>query len=462
MADIKFRDPVHNFVDFQDDEVKVINSDLLQRLRGIKQLAMACMVYPGALHNRFDHTLGVAHVAGQMARELRLDDNERRLVRLAGLLHDVGHGPFSHVSEYALEWFAEKQSLPKGLRKEKIHEIITEHLIRNHPPLIQTLGKQTCNQIAQLLAKGYGNPILKQIVSGPLDSDKQDYLLRDSLFAGVNYGRFDIHQLHRTLMVSGTEGQKELMIRAGGVHVIEQFVLAKYFLTTMVYRHKVRLITDQMIVRAIVLGIEHDEIPDLKRLYVFDNSANFFKNYLKWNDARFLFTFGENGKTGSKCKDLTQRLIRRDLLKRIFQLPAKEFDPDSTEKLMAIGKKENVDVRRRIEKDIAKLIRKQIGASVEPEFTILHAYQIQSVRTSARNNEAGILVEKEDLPGKFEDESVLFSSINEELSNEYVEVYAPVHWPTRVDREKSVKALKEEIKEIISDGVKAIKLSLKL
>jgi uncharacterized membrane protein YheB (UPF0754 family) len=129
---------------------------------------------------------------------------------------------------------------------------------------------------------------------------------------------------------------------------------------------------------------------------------------------------------------------------------------------MAIGKKENVDVRRRIEKDIAKLIRKQIGASVEPEFTILHAYQIQSVRTSARNNEAGILVEKEDLPGKFEDESVLFSSINEELSNEYVEVYAPVHWPTRVDREKSVKALKEEIKEIISDGVKAIKLSLKL
>src|SRR5271165_1964874 len=106
---LKFRDPVHNFIRFDAEEVKLINLDVLQRLRGIRQLAMASLVYPGALHTRFDHTLGVAHVAGQMADELELDADEMRVVRRAALLHDVGHGPFSHVSEYALERFADRE-----------------------------------------------------------------------------------------------------------------------------------------------------------------------------------------------------------------------------------------------------------------------------------------------------------------------------------------------------------------
>jgi putative nucleotidyltransferase with HDIG domain len=130
MAELKFRDPVHNFIRFDAEEVKLINLDVLQRLRGIRQLAMASFVYPGALHTRFDHTLGVAHVAGQMADELQLDADEMRLVRRAALLHDVGHGPFSHVSEYALERFADREALPEDHRQEKIHEFITNHLIR--------------------------------------------------------------------------------------------------------------------------------------------------------------------------------------------------------------------------------------------------------------------------------------------------------------------------------------------
>jgi putative nucleotidyltransferase with HDIG domain len=178
MAGIKLRDPVHNFISFDAEEVKVIDLDILQRLRAIRQLAMAYLVYPGALHTRFDHTLGVAHVAGQMADELALDGQERRLVRLAALLHDIGHGPFSHVSEYALDRYADRKSLPKGLKKEKIHEIITGHLIRSHEPLVNRLGQEKCNEISKLLAVGVGDPILKSIVSGPLDSDKQETLLR--------------------------------------------------------------------------------------------------------------------------------------------------------------------------------------------------------------------------------------------------------------------------------------------
>src|ERR1700757_5484849 len=113
MATIKLRDPVHNFIRFDEEEVKLINLDILQRLRGIRQLALAALVYPGALHTRFDHTLGVAHLAGQMADGLGLDNSERSLVRLAALLHDVGHGPFSHVSEYALDRYADRGHLPK-------------------------------------------------------------------------------------------------------------------------------------------------------------------------------------------------------------------------------------------------------------------------------------------------------------------------------------------------------------
>src|SRR6266850_4364661 len=125
---IKLRDPVHNFATFNAEEIKVINLDILQRLRGIRQLAMESLVYPGALHTRFDHTLGVAHVAGQMADELGVKDDERRLVRMAALLHDIGHGPFSHVSEYGLERYSNRASFPKELKKEKIHEIITGKL----------------------------------------------------------------------------------------------------------------------------------------------------------------------------------------------------------------------------------------------------------------------------------------------------------------------------------------------
>jgi len=148
MSEIKFRDPVHDFIRFDGEEVKLINLPILQRLRGIQQLAMASLVYPGAVHTRFEHSLGVTHVAGQMADNLHLDADEKRIVRLAALLHDIGHGPFSHISEYALDRFGDRRALRKELRKEKIHEIVTEHLIRADLGLVGRLGSDRCNEIA--------------------------------------------------------------------------------------------------------------------------------------------------------------------------------------------------------------------------------------------------------------------------------------------------------------------------
>ena len=462
MASAKFRDPVHNFIRFDGEEVKLINLDVLQRLRGIRQLAMASFVYPGALHTRFEHTLGVAHVASEMAERLAIKDDEWALVRQAALLHDIGHGPFSHVSEYALDRFADRRALPAGLKKEKIHEIITGHLIRNHTSLVRRLGQSRCDEIANLLSVGCGDPILKSVVSGPLDADKQDYLLRDSLFAGVNYGVFDIHQLQRSLDFETFEGQKELVIRPDGVHAVEQFVLAKYYLTTMVYRHKVRLITDQMIVRAIILGIEKDNIQKLARLYSFSNSERFYNNYLGWNDARFLFEFGENGRAGLKCTALLSRLLNRHLLKRVLFAPTKDFPAECKEKLLVITKPAFASLRHKLEKQIAKELSKVFGEKIDPDFTILHTYQIKSVRESSRNDEASILVSKTGKPVNFESESVLFASINERFADEYVEVYAPVSWADHAERTKRLNAATPVIKEIISNMLAALQLSLNL
>jgi HD superfamily phosphohydrolase len=256
--------PIHGFIELNGDECKIIDSPVFQRLRRIRQLAFAYLVYPGALHTRFDHTLGVFHVASRMATAFELNDDEKRLVRLAALLHDLGHGPFSHVSEGALDLFADRTKLadaPSGQKADKIHEMLTRDILDKDQSLTKILGIDTLSSIKKLLLHGYGDPILKSIISGPLDADKQDYLLRDTYLCGVKYGIFDIERLHRMLLVvPDTLEEKQLMIKPDGVHTLEQFILAKYYLTAQVYRHRVRRITDEMVVRAIVLGIEKDSI----------------------------------------------------------------------------------------------------------------------------------------------------------------------------------------------------------
>ena len=181
---------------------------------------------------------------------------------------------------------------------------------------------------------------------------------------------------------------------------------------------------------------------------------------MKWHDARFLLKFGQDGKPRAKSTQLLQHLIERHLLKRVFYVATKEFPAECKEKLTAITKPANAPLRRRIEKEIAELWQREFHEKVDHAFTILHSYQIKSVRESSRNDEASILVSKPGFPGKFEDESVLFASINERLSKEYVEVYAPVSWVDRADRNKKLKRITPLIKEIIIQRIPKLQLSL--
>ena len=452
---VQIRDPVHNFIELREKEQRLLSTPALQRLRRIRQLALASLVYPGALHTRFDHTLGVMHVAGQMAESLELDPDSVATVRLAAILHDIGHGPFSHVSEYALERYADRRSLLREQKKEKIHEIVTGIMIANDPEL--DLNNADRDKFGRLLATGYGERILRQIVSGPLDADKQDYLLRDSYFCGVQYGVYDLRQLHRSLVsVADNNNDHMLMIKADGVHAVEQYVLAKYYLTTNVYRHKVRLITDQMIVRAIILGIERDSLDELRRLYSFDNTPEFAQQYAQWDDERFFHAFGRSD-SGGKCREILCRLDQRRLLKRVFACKPSDLrseasvhflepvrpDPDPDEQ-------QRHDVsRKRIETGIADAIRSVTNQIADADFVIYHAFDIKSVKEMSRNDEASILVNKRPQPSPFEEESTLFYSIQEGFNDQFIEVYAPVTWTSRAERNTLHDKLRDKIMSVI-------------
>jgi HD superfamily phosphohydrolase len=455
--ELRVRDPVHNFITLREKQVRLLSTRALQRLRGVRQLALASLVYPGALHTRFDHTLGVTHVAGLMARALGLDADEVEQVELAALLHDIGHGPFSHVSEQALERYAKRDTLSaeQKQKREKIHEIITARMICSDSEIVRLLGLETCENMVRLLSSGRGQPALRSIVSGPLDADKQDYLLRDSYFCGVPYGHFDIHQLHRSLLLAGPEDEKQLMIDQNSIHAVEQFVLAKYYLTKSVYRHKVRLITDQMIVRAIVLGIEKDHNKEMRKLYQFDNTAKFVENFVLWDDARFFDRFGAESQ--SRCGQMLGRLRDRRLLKRVFDAKLRDLDPRSRETARKLHDPGLNKVRLEIEKEIAMILTQRTGQSVDPDFVICHSFNIKSVREASRNDEAGILVHTKRKPRFFEKESTLFDSINEEKGDQFfLNVYAPVGWETKAEKNRIQrdcgKAIKETIESVCRDA----------
>ena len=454
------RDPVHNFIHLSHEERKLLDAPPLQRLRGIRQLAMANLVYPGALHTRFDHTLGVMHVAGLMARQLRLDGDgngkdDIRLLRLAALLHDVGHGPFSHVSEAALEQYAGEATMPVATKPEKIHETVTAQIILENAQIKKIIGEETSKNIVQLLRDGYGEPVLKSIISGPLDADKQDYLLRDSQFCGVRYGVFDIHQLHRSLILVGQNDDRQLMVKEDGVHALEQYAMAKYYMTANVYRHRVRLITDQMIVRAITLGVETDQIDELRKLFTYRADGDFVDNYLQWDDARFMVKFClEQQQTA--CGKMLVALRSRRLHKCIFKAKIAEFSDDAREKVKGLSKLESKDLRKQMESELAEVVRgrRKFGAGSDRfcgDSFIVHSYTIKSVRESSRNDDAGMMVAGPGNPKPFEEESTLFGSMDEKMNEAYCELYVPVEWESPTERKRECEALREKIFTCINE-----------
>jgi uncharacterized protein len=245
---LSIRDPVHGFIRADPLEAALIASRPFQRLRFIHQLGFTFLVYPGAEHSRFGHALGAMHLAGRVYDALAAKSGdllpagaapfERRLVRAAALLHDLGHAPFSHSAE---ELFAD------GID----HEEMTRRLI--HTPEIEAIFARlgdglTLADVASLLAGGQAaggaarrpaavQQLLPQVISGELDVDKMDYLLRDGLFCGVRYGNYDLERLLDTMvpLADPANGEWGIGVEEGGVHALEALVMARYYMFTQVY-----------------------------------------------------------------------------------------------------------------------------------------------------------------------------------------------------------------------------------
>jgi len=233
---LEIRDPIHGFIYREPHERDIIDTKVFQRLRNLRQLALAHLVYPGATHTRFDHSLGAFHLAAGLSRALLDSETERRLVRLAALLHDIGHGPFSHVGEPILQAHSKKFLADK--EESKVHELISARIIRTCDELAEHLSEKERGQIIGLLDGTFGHRCLHEIVSGPVDADKQDYLLRDSYFTGVKYGIYDQERLRNTLRLYEDNDDLVIGVSIDGLHALEQFVLAKYYMTTQIYRQQ--------------------------------------------------------------------------------------------------------------------------------------------------------------------------------------------------------------------------------
>ena len=439
----EIRDPIHGFINRSEDEERVIDTPLFQRLRRIRQLAMANLVYPGATHTRFDHSLGVMHIAGLMAENLIENSEEKINLRLMALLHDIGHGPFSHVSEKILEMFMpETISINEG---KKIHELITEKIIRSDNNIKRIL-KQRIENILDIVDEKTDST-LKGIITGPLDADKQDYLLRDSYFCGVKYGIFDMPRLHNSLRPHKDKRDCFLAINGpDGVHAVEQYILAKYYMTTQVYSHKVRLLTDAMIIRAIELGINVDNITFLKDIYKYANTPDYINNFILWDDERLTSEILK-GDDRKLSKQIFEKLKKRMLFKRIFQSKLEVFPAKIREKLSDILKPKNIPLRKQLEKKIA------IELKCEKHFVILNSFIIKSVRTQTFDSEASIIVSSDTGKESFEEASTLFKSIDKAMQEGWVEIYIPIVYKDGKDKKQKLCEFQKKIQSVIIENL---------
>ena len=308
----KYRDPIHGFIEISDLENKIVGSAPFQRLRNIKQLAMTYLVFHGAEHTRFGHSLGVMHLVSKAFRSAVQNGNYffsepkyewyLQILRLIALTHDLGHAPFSHASESVF---------PNGLSHEAFTEkIVKETEIADH---IRVIGQEFVekygeefNITPELICDIYMGrdpgehsefTFLKSFMDSELDCDKMDYLLRDSLYCGVNYGRYDIDRLISSLTIYVQDDCPRLAIKDGGVQVFEEFVLARYFMFIQVYFHRTRRYFDVMFYRVLEEILPDGRYPEDTR------------EYLKWDDTLVIQLMQKNAETHEACHNIVNRIV---------------------------------------------------------------------------------------------------------------------------------------------------------
>lgn len=230
MEEKVFKDPVHKYIYIQDETIwDLINTKEFQRLRRIRQLGTSFYTFHGAEHSRFSHSLGVYEITRKIISQFERNNyedwpkEERLLALCAALLHDVGHGPFSHSIESVFRVMHEEWSCRIILGDTDVNRVLSK--VSPHFP----------KQVAGVICKSYEKPIVVSLVSSQLDADRMDYLLRDAYATGVNYGTFDIERILRVLRPY----KGSIVVKESGMHAVEDYLMSRYQMYWQVYFHPV-------------------------------------------------------------------------------------------------------------------------------------------------------------------------------------------------------------------------------
>lgn len=219
------RDVLYGDINIEDETIEsLIRTKEMQRLRGIKQLGLTYLIFPGAEHSRYTHSIGVYYLATRIVEVLenksgmRFDEYEKKGLFVACLLHDLGHGPYSHASEYFFAYDHEQMTV----------EIIESETTQIHNRLKDLIYYP---DVVKFIRKQHPNKLLNSILSSSIDADRMDYLVRDSYYCGVSYGKFDLERLLKIIDVQ----DEKIVFQEKGIHTIEDFLLSRYHMFTQVY-----------------------------------------------------------------------------------------------------------------------------------------------------------------------------------------------------------------------------------
>ena len=380
----EIRDAIHTFIQFDSHERKIIDSRPFQRLRHVNQLALTHLVYPGATHKRFEHSLGVMELADRIFRVVTEPENVndsvrrvlpelsrpdelqywRKVVRAAALCHDLGHLPFSHAGEELLPtgWNHERLTVEFILSMEmcEVWQALTPPLRPNDIAKLAVGAKEGANIIESKFTDWQA--ILAEIIVGDaFGADRMDYLLRDSHHTGVAYGRFDHYRLIDTLRIlppapttSGSQSSEPTMgVEEGGLHSVEALLLARYAMFSQVYYHPVRRVYD---------------IHLREFLNSWLPSGQFsigLEDMINMTDAEVIYAIRQNSSNSSNLSLLADRIVRRQHFRVLYRRNPDDIkkNPDAASAIHEAASKKFGTNNVRLDQD-----KKGGGA---PEFPVL-------------------------------------------------------------------------------------------
>ena len=335
------KDPVHSYIHIHYEVIwNCLDSKEFQRLRRIRQLGGDFQVYPTAEHSRFSHSLGVYEIVRRMVTEVKslcveLTEYEKVCVMLAGLLHDVGHGPFSHAFE----------NITNHSHEEYTAKIILGNTELN--AILRAVSEKLPQDIVSIIQHTHENDILNQIVSGQLDADRMDYLLRDSYFTATSYGQFDLERILRTMRVRKTiEGRKVIVVKYTGIHSVEDYIMARYQMYWQVYYHPVARSYEAVFIQLFnrlkdIFKVDKDYFEDMKVLIPFlEKSEVSVDEYFKLDENSLLYCCALiQDKEDKIAADLAKRLQNRRLFEYV------DYNEENLAQIKNMLKENNFDER---------------------------------------------------------------------------------------------------------------------